>query len=193
MSKKVAATLVFVIIASLSAAGCTVPFIQHKASPLPTPIPTKTHNPALESAANELISAPPPGWVRYDTNVTWDGGSCVTLNFIDKGHTFDTALNDTKEIMNGTYRTYITLRAFATSQDAATYAEDLAYGDIVDDIPFTTNSSSAFSTFGVPSYQISAFGIPSVYQHFYLTLGPDRVYHVYQYNNFVEDVYAEAA
>ena len=171
-----AAVITLVIVAPL-VAGC-INIISPTPTPaVPTPIPTTTHNPILESAVSWLMPNDTDGYVHYDKHVTWNGGNIVTVSFIEAGRI--------KELINATpLASNTTLMVFATTQDATKYIDsiDKSYY-LLSDRPFDTNDSA------IPT-AIRALGVPSVYQHWSYLEGfgtPNEKFgDIYQFDNIVQ-------
>jgi hypothetical protein len=166
--------VVVIIIASLLVAGC-INIISPSPTPsVPTPIPTTTHNPILESAASELMSANPLGWEHYAKKVTWNGGNSVTIFFIER------AAGNYSAIPLAANKT---LMVFATTQDAAKYIDSIDKSTYLwSDRPFDRNDSA------IPT-AISALGVPSAYQHWYYIQGSEpneKFGDIYQFDNIVQ-------
>jgi hypothetical protein len=178
MSKRLAAMLVAVIIiASLLVAGCINIITPSPTPSVPTPIHTSTHNPVLESAANEWMSVQPLGWVHYGKKETWNGGNSVTILFIERAADNYSAT----PLASNT-----TLMVFATSKDAAKYIDSIDKSNYLwSDRPFDKNDST------IPT-AIRALGVPSAYQNWYYIEGygthNEKGGDIYQVDNIVEVV-----
>jgi len=178
MIKKVAAIVVFIMVASLSLAGCVIKFTPTP-MPVPTPVPTTTHNPILESAANQWMSGEPLGWVHYGKKETWNGGNSVTIFFIERA-----ANNYTKNISAYPTAANYTFMVFATTQDATRYIDSLDKSQYLwEDAPFSANLTDTPNA-------IRALGTPSVFQHWYYIewhrTPNEKLGAIIQYDNIVQ-------
>jgi hypothetical protein len=173
MIAKLAAVIALVMAAAL-AAGC-INIISPTPTPaVPTPIPTSTHNPVLESAASEWMSANGTGlgMVYYAKQEMWSGGNIVTVSYIEKDAT---SVNATPEAENHTFM------AFATTQDATKYIDSIDKSHYIwdADTPYNRTLTTVLS---LPE------GIPSVYQRWFYTESAPTLKGetISQYDNFVE-------
>jgi len=153
MTKKVAAVIALVIVASLSVAGCiNIISPSLTPTPVPTPVPTTTHNPVLESVANARMSGNPKGFLHWDKHVTWNGGNIVTLLFLERDATNGSAI---PLACNDTYM------AFSSTQDASKYIDSIDKSQYVWE-----------SDYGRPYLGINGTSRASVYQDWYSNVGP---------------------